>query len=117
MSEREPTSERRYGSPRDEALHAMAEAGWANESSGEEGSNTGPFWRISNSIEELDELQRAFGDQWQAIGVEPQQVVGHFLLGHAGQEAIVMQFEDEDKLIGAFQALRNIYVASKEGLI
>lgn len=113
--EQEPTPERRYASPRDEALHRMAEAGWANQSDGEEGSITGPFWRVSNSPEELDDLRREFGDQWRAIGVEPEHMLGHFVLGHFEDEGVVIQVSSERSAILAFQALRDVYVARKEG--
>lgn len=118
MMEQEPPRELNYESPRNEALHAMARAGWANASSGAEGSFTGVFWRMSNSEAELPDLYQAFSDQWHALGVEPEQVVGHFLLGHSTEnEGVVMEFASEDALITAFETLRDVFLAEQEGML
>ena len=113
--ENEPTPELSYDSPRDEALHRLWDAGWANESSGEEGSATGPFARVSNSEEELPGLQREFGEQWQSIGAEPAEMLGHFLLGRrtAEQRGVVLEFPDERGLLAAFNELKRQYQQRK----
>lgn len=116
--EREPTPELTYESPRNEALHAMWRSGWAVASSGEPDSPTGPFARVSNSEDELAELTRAFSDEFSAIGVDPQELVGHFMLGVSTEgEGVVMELGSEQALVQAYEALRDVYVAWKEGML
>lgn len=118
--EGQPTGpELHYASPRDQALHALWDEGWCNETSGSDGTVTGPFARVSNTEDDLRELTREFGEQWQALGIEAQAVVGHFLLGHdsTDQEGVVVEFDTSNQLIEAFNTLKRVYEAQRDGLI
>lgn len=76
----------RYASARDEALHLMSQEGWASESSGDVAGPAGWFARVSNSADELAEVADAFEDDLQTLGVEPAQLLGHFLLQETAED-------------------------------
>lgn len=116
MSERDPSPKVTYSGPRDEALYGMAQADWANESTGSDDSVTGPVWRISNSEAELSELTEVFGEQWTELGVQPEQMLGHFILGERSAEGVglVIEYDDEDALISAFEVLKARFEQSRD---
>lgn len=106
-----------FEGPREEALRQQADAGWANESAGGPGTATGPIWRISNSAEELDDLKRTFGEQWRELGVQPAEMIGHFIIGESTAEGdgVVIEFQSEDALVAAFNALKKVSRKSNRG--
>lgn len=99
-----------YDSPRDEALHSLWRAGRDVESDGELGSFTGPFARVTNLEADLAVLRQTFGEQWHELGVEPRQLLGHFVLGHGTEgQALVMELRNEQAAILAYAALKKVH--------
>jgi hypothetical protein len=98
-----------YSSPRNQALHAVWRNGWANASSGSPNSPTGRFARVSISEAELAGVIQAFSEEFAAIGVDPRQLLGDSLLGTQQGEGIAMEFDTEQELVNAFNALERVY--------
>lgn len=107
----------KFARPRDEVLDAMVHGGWSNESSGSPLSPTGHFARVSNSEAELPELLDAFEAEIADTGIEPQELIGHFLvvtLDHG--ECYVREYSEEELLKYDFRRLNEIYRSWLEGV-
>lgn len=106
-----------YDSPRDELLHAVWHAGWANSSSGDDESPTGRFARVTNRQINLAELSQVLDERLEALDARPTDLLGHFLLAQRTTEnrGVVLEFPDEDSLIEAFEELKGVYEQWKAG--
>lgn len=88
---------------RDEALHTMSVQGWANESDGNVEDLSGYVSRVSNTPAELAEVLAAFDGEFPD-GLDPQSLVGHFLLVENSQGFLyVTEYPTEQAVIGAYR--------------
>lgn len=118
MSEAEPNSQElyfatKYSCPRDEILGEMGLQGWANASSGDVASPTGYFERITNTPEELAEVEQAFEDviaRMRQYGFTADELLGHFLLVHDDQGFVgVHEYDTHEELVQRFEELEEAY--------
>ena len=111
----------KYSTDRDNILHAMALADWANESFGDVDSPTGYVWRISNNWEEVKpqnmEITSLLEDQLEAYDIADtpdfrQSLVGHFLIIEDSNGSVsVHEFETERVLLMHYSTLEAEYEA------
>lgn len=110
----------KYSSARDDILHWMCMAEWANESSGNSESPTGYFWRISNTREDVAQANNEFNsliDGWfeenQEVTDSPElrsQLVGFFIVSTVSSGFVyVSQYDTERELLEAYEALEADY--------
>lgn len=109
----------KYDSDRDNILHFMCEAGWANESFGDVEAPTGYVWRISNEIADISlnniELTFLIEDQLKAYGIEDSpefrgSLVGNFLVYEDSSGLVsVLKAPGESALIAQFKAVQARY--------
>lgn len=76
----EPTERGKFLTTRDQMLYIMTEHGWCNERTGSVNSPTGLFARLSNEPDDSTSLADAFGEEFDALGMTPADIAGHFLL-------------------------------------
>lgn len=85
----------KFSSARDEVLHAMTMVGWGTESSGDVMAPTGHFSRVSNELEEMDELMGVFDDEAREAGLRhTHQLIGHFLVAEDNDGRVLVQKYD-----------------------
>lgn len=116
MTERAPSSPERprYSSPRDEVLHSMAVNGWANESAGDKSSRFGWFARITNEPTDIYELSQVFDGDIDRTGIDPQVLVGHYLLVETHEQVGVVQYATEVEVRDEYRRLLDGYCQTIE---
>jgi hypothetical protein len=111
----------KYDSDRDNILHFMCEAGWANESFGDVEAPTGYVWRITNAPADVQqsntEITSLIEDQLAAYGIEDSpefrsSLVGNFLVYEDSSGFVsVLKAPSEHALVVQFNATRERYEA------
>ncbi|WOI85952.1 hypothetical protein [Rhodococcus qingshengii] len=104
----------RYRTPRDEVLHSMADNGWANESAGDVASSHGWFARISNEPADIHELSQVFDVDIYRTGIDPQALVGHYLLVETSEQVTVIPYATEVAVRDEYRKLLDGYYQSVE---
>lgn len=106
----------RYEHPRDEALHIMTTNGWANATGGSPLAPTGLYARMTNEAADLPELRGAFDSTFKMLGVEPQDVLGNFIVVEDNEQAVhVVAFQSHRIMLAAYEELRLTYEAWRDG--
>jgi hypothetical protein len=112
----------KYDSDRDNILHFMCEAGWANESFGDVESPTGYVWRITNRPADVHipntEVTSLIQDQLEAYGIQDSpefrdSLVGSFLVWEDSNGLVgVHQYTGQDaesQLVTEFEAIQELF--------
>lgn len=110
----------KYSSARDDILHWLCMAEWANESSGDSESPTGYFWRISNFEHDVHQKNNEFNsliDGWfeqnQEVTDSPElraELVGHFIVSTVSSGFVyVVKYDTERELLEAYNTLEAAY--------
>jgi hypothetical protein len=106
----------KYDSFRDEALHALCLADWANESNGDCSDYGVYFWRISNAPQDVATNNPEFNSLVEALELEHdtpelrQSLIGHYLVSENDQGLVtVRQFSIESELVRRFTEFSNHY--------
>lgn len=98
----------KFSSARDEMLWTMTFEGWANESGGTVESPVGYFARVSNSAEEIREIQDAFSDSLPEDFTDWNSIIGHFLLREDSNGFVyVDKYPTEAALIERYRQLES----------
>jgi hypothetical protein len=107
----------KYDSFRDEALHALCLADWANESNGDCSDYGVYFWRISNEPQDVATNNQEFNSLVELLELEHdtpelrQSLIGHFLVSENDQGLVsVRQFENDRDLIARYAAFEAHYL-------
>lgn len=100
----------KYDSFRDEALHALCLADWANDSAGNCSDYGVYFWRITNEPQDVATNNGEFNSLVEALELEHdsaelrQSLIGHFLVSENNQGLVtVRQFTLVSELFRRFE--------------
>ena len=105
----------KYENNRDDALHFLCTSGWANSSFGNVEAPVGYNWRITNSPEDVAEVNTEFTSLMEEWNGELTQdvrdsLVGHFFVVEYSNGIVhFVRYQSEDGLIETFNLRENAF--------